>query len=408
MSNHHGDNVPNITSGFDRTFGPSYFYVNHGKPGSSLADSRADANQYANPYFASEFYDSIAQYVPNYVSSNVRGSWDGKVQLPPCATKPIAVLAQNGVDFQDNILDTTAYQYWAEIDTSTGCVSIDRIKPGKYRLTIYGDNVFGQYIQDDIVISSGQQTTTHVNWEPQGAGKELWRIGTPDQSSGEFKHGYERDPDHPLHPEQYRIYFGAYDFISDFPNGVNYYVGKSDPAKDMNYVHWSVFGGYGNSRRTVQETGNGNINNWTISFDVAQSDLAGTSNATFTVQLAGAKTAAGNTDNYNATQLWNNIPYVVNVNGKDLPPWIIPYVSLSIAWDTADPDRYNQSSSCAVRSAVICYQLANRFNFPSSYLKANATNKIVLSLPFNATDYESALLARSIYVQYDALRLEVQ
>lgn len=35
-------------------------------------------------------------------------------------------------------------------------------------------------------------------------------------------------------------------------------------------------------------------------------------------------------------------------------------------------------------------------------------NEIVLSLPFNATDYESALLPRSVYVQYDALRLEVR
>ena len=35
-------------------------------------------------------------------------------------------------------------------------------------------------------------------------------------------------------------------------------------------------------------------------------------------------------------------------------------------------------------------------------------NEIILSLPYNATDYESALLPRSVYVQYDALRLEVK
>jgi rhamnogalacturonan endolyase len=35
-------------------------------------------------------------------------------------------------------------------------------------------------------------------------------------------------------------------------------------------------------------------------------------------------------------------------------------------------------------------------------------NQIVLSLPFNATDYETAVLPGSIYVQYDALRLEVK
>jgi rhamnogalacturonan endolyase len=46
--------------------------------------------------------------------------------------------------------------------------------------------------------------------------------------------------------------------------------------------------------------------------------------AAFTVQLAGAKTAAGNTDVYNASELYSNLPYTVNVNGKDLEPWVIP------------------------------------------------------------------------------------
>lgn len=71
--------------------------------------------------------------------------------------------------------------------------------------------------------------------------------------------------------------------------------------------------------------------------------------------------------------------------------------------------RYYHSSSCAVRSAVICYQFDHKFVFPASVLvTGNATNEIVLSLLYSATDYESALLPTSVYVQYDALRLEVQ
>lgn len=44
------------------------------------------------------------------------------------------------------------------------------------------------------------------------------------------------------------------------------------------------------------------------------------------IQLAGAKTAAGNTDNWNATQPWNNLPLTVVMNGNELEPWDIPYV----------------------------------------------------------------------------------
>jgi rhamnogalacturonan endolyase len=69
--------------------------------------------------------------------------------------------------------------------------------------------------------------------------------------------------------------------------------------------------------------------------------------------------------------------------------------------------RYYQSSSCAVRSAVICYNLAHKFTFDPGLLK-EGENRIILSLPYNATDYESAVLPTSVYVQYDALRLEIQ
>lgn len=391
VSNHHGDQAPNITDGFDRTFGPFFFYVNHLPAGSTLQQSRDDAKQFADASFAADFYDSIAEHVVNYVPTSGRGSWSGKIKLPQCADKPIAILAQNGIDYQDNVFDTDAYQYWADMD-SNGCVSIPRIKAGTYRLTVYAEGCFGTYTQDDIVITAGQNTETQTEWSEESAGKEIWRIGTPDRSSGEYLHGYQPDTSKPLQPPEYRIYFANWDYLNDFPNGVDFYVGKSNEATDLNYVHWSVFGGYGNSVRPVEEAGNGNINNWTVRFDTSQSDLQNTSNATFTIQLAGAKAASGNTDVYNATQPYANIPFTVNVNGQDLPTWTIPYY---------------QSSSCAVRSAVVCYQVGNKFTFPSSYLSPNETNTIVLSLPYNATDYESAILARSIYVQYDALRLEL-
>lgn len=68
--------------------------------------------------------------------------------------------------------------------------------------------------------------------------------------------------------------------------------------------------------------------------------------------------------------------------------------------------RYYHSSSCAVRSAVICYNVAKKFTLDPDFL-VEGTNETILSLPVNATDYESAVLPQSTYVQYDALRLEI-
>lgn len=324
VSNHHGAQTPNITDGFDRTFGPGYYYFNKGPAGSGLEDSRADAEQYTDPSFAAEFYDSIADHVPNYIPTSGRGTWQGTVSLPHGAEDPVAILSLNGVDYQDNAADPSAYQYWAPVDAASGAVTVPRVKAGTYRLTVYASGIFGQYEQDNIVIAAGEITETLVTWSPLSTGLELFRIGTPDKSSGEYRHGYAKDPTHPLHPAEHRIYWAVYDFVDDFPDGVIHTVGDSDPSQALNYVHWSVFGGYANSIRTEPYVGNGNVNNWTIVFDVEEAQLVNRSSATFTVQLAAAKTAAGNTDISNATEPHSNLRYSVAVNGRDLEPWIIP------------------------------------------------------------------------------------
>ncbi|XMA14661.1 hypothetical protein WAI453_007452 [Rhynchosporium graminicola] len=388
VSNHHGEGTPNITDGFDRTFGPQYYHFNKGPSGTSMETLRQEAVKFASPTWNAAFYDSIAPHVPNYVPSSSRSTWKAHVDLPLNAKKPLAVLSQNGVYFQDNSLDTKAYQYWAEIDPATGNVEIPSVKAGTYRMTLYAEGVFGQYVKDDIEVITGEVHTTHARWREETAGKELWRIGTPDLSAGEFKHGYART-NKPLTPEQYRIYWATYDFPTEFPTGVTYTIGESDSATDFNYVHWSVFGGYGNYLRKEQVWEN--INNWTLLWDMQKEDFERKREATFTVQLAAAKTAAGNTDIYKADETFANLPYTVVVNGHQLEPWVIPYY---------------HSSSCAVRSAVSCYNLAKKFTFDPKFF-VEGKNEIILSLPANATNRESAVLASSVYVQYDALRLEV-
>ncbi|KAF2766955.1 rhamnogalacturonate lyase [Teratosphaeria nubilosa] len=390
ISNHHGDQTPNITNGLDYLAGPQFYYFNRGPPNAKLQDLRKDTLQFASPMWNADFYDSIAPHVPGYVPTAGRGSWKGSIRLPRAARRPLAVLSANGFDFQDNVFNTSAGQYWADINPD-GLVEIPRVKAGTYRLTVYADGVFGQFEQDNIVVEAGQCTETDVEWQEDCHGIELWRIGNPDKSSGEYRHGFAPDLTHPLHPAQYRLYWGIYDYVADFPHGVNFQVGQSDVSVDLNYVHWSVYGGRGSVRPDVY-VGNGNVNNWTILFDVDPEVLRGKTHAYLTIQLAAAKTAAGNTDVYKASQRYANLPYTVAVNHHELEPWIIPYY---------------QSSSCAVRSAVTCYNLVHHFVFDASFLLPGG-NKIILSLPFNATDYESAVLSNAIYVQYDALRLQVE
>ncbi|KAI8965078.1 polysaccharide lyase family 4 protein [Daldinia sp. FL1419] len=391
VSGHHGAPVPNITHGFDRTWGPQYYHFNKGGPKTTLAELRADAAQYANPEWNSEFYDSIAQYVPNYAPSSKRTTFKATIELPEGAKRPLAVLAENKQDFQLNVFDQSSLQYWADVNPDTGAVEIPRVKEGTYRLTVYADGIFGWFIQDEVKVSkSASDTPSKFQWKPESAGKEIWRIGVPDKSAGEYKHGYAPDTSKPLQPEQYRVYWANWDFPTDFPDGVRFKVGESKEAEDFNYIHWSVFPGKSNFFRAQPYYEN--VNNWTIQFDLTSEQLTEAKKATLTVELAGVKTANGN-DKWASLpkEKYSNVPYTVAANGRDVETWIIPSY---------------RSGSCGARSSVVCQNFGKKFEFSTELLK-EGVNELVLSLPFNATNTETALLPGTIYLQYDALRFEL-
>lgn len=157
---------------------------------------------------------------------------------------------------------------------------------------------------------------------------------------------------------------------------------------DFNTVHWSVFGPTPENPSVEYDT----TNDWTVNFAMDKEPLSDAETATLTIQLAAAKTASGNEDEYQPDEPYSNVALeiYVNDNSQPLTMWI----------------RYNQSSSCIVRSAVSCYQLRSRMAFPAGWLRPGA-NTLTLHLPYNATGTETAVLPGTVYVQYDALRLEI-
>lgn len=48
--------------------------------------------------------------------------------------------------------------------------------------------IFGDYTQNNVVVEAGKTTTLpKVIWKAESAGKELWRIGVPDKTSGKHR-----------------------------------------------------------------------------------------------------------------------------------------------------------------------------------------------------------------------------
>lgn len=93
------------------------------------------------------------------------------------------ILSENRRYFRNNNLNPASFQYVP--------IEIPRVVEGTYRLTVYTDGVFGDFVQDDIRITvpktSGTGLVPRFVWKEESAGAELWRIESPYKSVGEFK-----------------------------------------------------------------------------------------------------------------------------------------------------------------------------------------------------------------------------
>lgn len=100
LSNHRGASTLNITSGFDRIFGPSFVYFNRD---GDLQTLYKDAKSKGDRQFSADFYDEVANLIPGYTPSSGRGDFNAKISLPQGAKNIKAVLSEVGRDFQDNV-----------------------------------------------------------------------------------------------------------------------------------------------------------------------------------------------------------------------------------------------------------------------------------------------------------------
>jgi rhamnogalacturonan endolyase len=126
---------------------------------------------------------------------------------------------------QDWQRDSKFYQFWVRTD-EYGRFNIPNVRPGNYWLRAIADGVMGEFVITNVVVNAGSATTMgKQSWQPVHYGKTLWQIGVPDRTAREFRHGD--------HYWQWGLYFK---YVDEFPNDVNFVIGKSNPRTDWNYV----------------------------------------------------------------------------------------------------------------------------------------------------------------------------
>lgn len=166
---------------------------------------------------------------PQAPKAHASGAWVGLAHEPY-----EAAFEKKGDITIDWQTDGKHYQYWAQADAE-GRFTIPKARPGTYTLYAFTDGVLGDFSRADVRVAAGQKTELgDLTWIPGRHGKQLWEIGIPNRSAEEFRHG-----DHYWQWGLYELY------PKEFPNGVDFTIGKSDWKRDWNFAQPPVPDGKG-------------------------------------------------------------------------------------------------------------------------------------------------------------------
>lgn len=261
-----------------KCIGPFLIYCNAGADPDHLwtdAQAKAQAEREAWPYaWVSD---------PDYPPASSRGAVTGTILVDdPLAPRPEArnlrvglasppyLPANSGkaataVDWQR---DSKHYQFWARADDH-GNFAIHNVRPGSYTLYAFADGMLGEFSRSDVVVVPAKTISLgRLTWAPVRHGRQLWEIGIPDRSAGEFRHGD--------HYWQWGLY---YDYPREFPHDVNFVIGKSDWRRDWNYCQPPRIEG-----NAIKST------TWTIRFDLPEAPHG---KATLRLAICGSRGRGG-------------------------------------------------------------------------------------------------------------------
>jgi len=351
QSVHFGASPVQVEAGeeWTKTYGPFLVYANQGNSSEALwkdADQQYQQEKTSWPY----------RWVLSPQYAHERGKVTGNIQLPGKSTAGAwAILSPPAPDWS---AENKGYNFWTKVGAD-GSFDIGKVVPGTYNLYVCGADQPTDFLKKDVTVTANQTTALGaLSWTPVTHGTQIFQIGTFDRSAAEFRNGDDA--------RDFQMYLR---YPKQFPNDVDFTVGKSDPRVDWNYAHWSIYS---------------HNPSWKVHFTTAPAS----GNATLTIGFASSQPTHGSKTDLR-----------VRVNGSEVAQINLPKTGTAGYRGGVQDSPYN----------------LRVIQFPASLLKAGE-NLIELShadaLPYqkyfpDAASNEVPAAGIPGQVMYDAIRLEV-
>ncbi len=275
------------TEEFKKVYGPFLIYCNSlpvGTPNAAAA-LYADAQAQTKAEQSAWPYDWFT--IPDYVKKSQRGTVTGKLIISDTTTPGVvankmwvgvAATPKSSAGITDFQLWGKNYQFWVQTD-SVGNFTIPNVHPGLYNIYAFGSCAAGQMTKINYLTVAADSISAlgDVVWIPTRTAPTVWEIGVPDRTASEYFHGKDWWTSNTFPSTHWGKFM---DYPDEFPNGIDFTIGKSNVATDWNFVM-----DFNKSISSASPV-------WKVNFNLANVPKVGNRNSALYVAVAAAFTSA--------------------------------------------------------------------------------------------------------------------
>jgi autotransporter-associated beta strand protein len=285
LEGHGLGNVPNPGAAAGETFtkviGPYFMYANTGTNHLQLWQDAQNMGALMASNWPYAWMNESEQDYPRH-----RGTVTGSITAKSgeSTANPVVILGNADPNAGDWIYQgVTNYLFWTTGDTN-GNFSIPKVRPGNYVLYSYAPGIWGQLQISNIIVLPNQTNNLGViSWNLPHLQQRLWRVGTPDHTSKEFRFGDL--------PKQFGLWWRYLNERGQ--SNLNFTIGQSVESNDWYYAQciMAITPQSGPTNLTDHTQTNGIYwgATWNIIFNLTNLP---TTNVLFTLALAGGRGTA--------------------------------------------------------------------------------------------------------------------